>query len=42
MSVAIVASRTAEASDAWWLVRLGFVSAILAVAYVRLKYPAER
>ena len=42
MSVVIVASRTAEASDAWWLVSLGFVSGVLAVAYVRLKYPAER
>jgi hypothetical protein len=42
MSVVIVASRTAEASDAWWLVSLGFMSGVLAVAYVRLKYPAER
>ena len=42
MSVVIVASRRAEASDAWWLVSLGFVSGVLAVAYVRLKYPAER
>ncbi len=42
MSAVIVASRTAEASDAWWLVSLGFVSGVLAVAYVRLKYPAER
>ena len=42
MSVVIVASRRAEASDAWWLVSLGFVSGVLAVAYVRLKYPAQR
>ena len=42
MSVVIVASRRAEASDAWWLVSLGFVSGVLAVAYVRLKYPPER
>ena len=42
ISAVVVASRTAEASDAWWLVGLGLVSGILAVAYVRLKYPAER
>ena len=42
MSAVIVASRTAEASDAWWLASLGFVSGVFAAAYVRLKYPAER
>jgi hypothetical protein len=38
MSAVIVASRTAEASDPWWLASLGFVSGVLAAAYVRLKY----
>ena len=42
MSAVIVASRTAEASDAWWLASLGFASGVLAAAYVRLKYPVER
>ncbi len=42
VSAVVVASRTAEASDAWWLVSLGFVSGVFAAAYVRLKYPAER
>jgi hypothetical protein len=42
MSAVIVASRTAEASDAWWLASLGFVSGVLAAAYVRLKYFVER
>ena len=42
ISAVVVASRTAEASDPWWLASLGFVSGVLAVAYVRLKYPVER
>ncbi len=42
MSAYVVASRTAEASDAWWLASLGFASGVFAAAYVRLKYPAER
>jgi hypothetical protein len=42
MSAVIVASRTAEASDPWWLASLGFVSGVFAAAYVRIKYPAER
>ncbi len=42
MSAVVVASRYAEASDPWWLASLGFASGVLAAAYVRLKYPAER
>ncbi len=42
MSAVIVASRMAEASDAWWLASLGFASGVLAAAYVRLKYPVAR
>ena len=42
MSVVIVASRTAEASDAWRLASLGFASGVSAAAYVRPKYPVER
>ncbi|MDP8953058.1 MAG: hypothetical protein M3N18_12650 [Actinomycetota bacterium] len=38
MSVFIVASRTAEASDPWWSASLGFVAGVLAASYVRLKY----
>ena len=38
----IVAARTAEASDPWWLASLGFVSGVLAAAYVRLKYLVGR
>ena len=41
-AVVNVASRTAEASDAWWLASLGFASGVLAAAYVRLKYPVQR
>ena len=42
MSVFIVASRSAEASDPWWLAGLGFVSGVLAAAYVRSRHPAGR
>ena len=42
MAAFIVASRTAEASDPWWLAGLGFVSGVLAAAYVRLRRPARR
>jgi hypothetical protein len=42
VSAVIVASRTAEASDPWWLASLGFVSGVFAAAYVRIKYPVER
>ncbi len=42
MTVFLVASRAAQTSDPWWLASLGFVSGVLAAAYVRLKYPAER
>jgi hypothetical protein len=42
MSAVVVASRTAEASDPWWLASLGFVSGVFAAAYVRIKYPVER
>ena len=42
ISAVIVASRTAEASDPWWLASLGFVSGVFAAAYVRLKYLVER
>src|SRR5918993_3602595 len=38
MSAIVVASRTAEASDPWWLASLGFVSGVFAAAYFRLKY----
>ena len=41
MSAVVVASRTAEASDPWWLASLGFVSGVFAAAYVRLKYRVE-
>lgn len=37
MAVFIVVSRPAEASDPWYLAILGFVSGVLAAAYVRLK-----
>ncbi|QIN79655.1 hypothetical protein GBA65_15225 [Rubrobacter marinus] len=36
-AVFVVTSGTAEASDPWLLASLGFVSGILAAAYVRLK-----
>ena len=42
MSVFIVASRSAEASDPWWLAGLGFASGVLAAAYVRSRRPAGR
>lgn len=42
MSAIIVASRSAEASGPWWLASLGFVSGVLAAAYVRLKHPPRR
>jgi hypothetical protein len=42
ISAVVVASRTAEASDPWWLASLGFVSGVFAAAYVRLKYFVER
>ena len=42
MAVFIVASRIAESSDPWWLASLGFVSGILAAAYIRLKYLVGR
>jgi hypothetical protein len=42
MSAFVVASRTAEASDPWWLGGLGFVSGVFAAAYVRLKFLVER
>ena len=38
MTLLLVASRTAQTSDPWWLASLGFVSGVLAAAYVRLKY----
>ena len=38
MSAVVVASRTAEASDRWWLTSLGSVSGVFAAAYFRLKY----
>ena len=41
MSAIIVASQMVEASDPWWLAGLGFVSGVLAAAYVRLKRPAR-
>jgi hypothetical protein len=42
ISAVVVASRTAEASDPWWLASLGFASGVFAAAYVRLKYFVER
>ena len=42
ISAVVVASRTAEASDPWWLASLGFASGVFAAAYVRLKYLVER
>src|SRR5215203_5319104 len=42
MSAFVVASRTAEASDPWWLASLGFVSGVFAAAYSRLKFLVER
>jgi len=42
MSAVVVASRTAEATDPWWLASLGFVSGIFAAAYIRLKFLVER
>jgi hypothetical protein len=42
ISAVVVASRTAEASDPWWLASLGFVSGVFAAAYARLKYFVER
>ena len=42
MTLLLVASRTAQTSDPWWLASLGFVSGVLAAAYVRLKYLVGR
>ncbi len=42
MTVFLVASRTAQTPDPWWLASLGFVSGVLAAAYVRLKYLVGR
>jgi hypothetical protein len=38
MAIVIVASKTAEASDPWWLAMIGFVSGVLGASYVRLKH----